>query len=381
MTDRYRYLSLETNINDIENNLNSYLQFLFIIGLFYILPSMQFIFFQQSSNITCYYNFKCKHKLGIIPSFNNFISNLGYILLGIIFIITVKLRKNQQESVLIINKSLYYCLGLCLIYEGISSALYHICPSRLNLQFDTTFMFIGIIMCYLCLYNNKHLGHVCKPFKFYLILFLVMILNVLSLVKNKNTTHWWLWIFTFILVLYCCILTSIYVFIGRKYDLDYESFKEARRLITKEQLKNTKFWFIVGGNICTYSLFLYSAINDSYFIGTLLGIAVFNLALYFAYYLIYKIQKNEKIETKFKIFIVLDLLLFIISLYFFFHTEYNTFIDIEESNKLNRKCILFNFFDSHDLWHIVSAFALYTFMNIIFFIDDETILNFNSIAI
>lgn len=381
MTDRYRYLSLETNRNEIENNLNSYLQFLFIIGLFYILPSMQFIFFQHSSNITCYYNFKCKHELGIIPSFNNFISNLGYILSGIIFIITVKLRKNQQESVLIINKSLYYCLGLCLIYEGISSALYHICPSRLNLQFDTTFMFIGIIMCYLCLYNNKHLGHVCKPFKFYLILFLVMILNVLSLVKNKNTTHWWLWIFTFILVLYCCILTSIYVFIGRKYDLDYESFKEARRLITKEQLKKTKFWFIVGGNISTYSLFLYSAINDSYFIGTLLGIAVFNLALYFAYYLIYKIQKNEKIETKFKILIVLDLLLFITSLYFFFHTEYNTFIDIKESNKLNRKCILFNFFDSHDLWHIVSAFALYTFMNIIFFIDDETILNFNSIAI
>ena len=30
MTDRYRYLSLETNRNDIENNLNSYLQFFYL---------------------------------------------------------------------------------------------------------------------------------------------------------------------------------------------------------------------------------------------------------------------------------------------------------------------------------------------------------------
>ena len=55
-------------------------------------------------------------------------------------------------------------------------------------------------------------------------------------------------------------------------------------------------------------------------------------------------------------------------------------MDINESNKLNRHCILFNFFDSHDL-HITSALALFTFMNIIFFIDNEAILNFNSIEI
>ena len=52
-----------------------------------------------------------------------------------------------------------------------------------------------------------------------------------------------------------------------------------------------------------------------------------------------------KKKTKFKIFILGDLLLFLTSLYFFFHTEYNTFIDIKESNKLNKNCILFNFFD------------------------------------
>ena len=56
-----------------------------------------------------------------------------------------------------------------------------------------------------------------------------------------------------------------------------------------------------------------------------------------------------KRETKYKILLILgDIILFIVSLYFY-HTEYNTFMDINESNKLNRHCILFNFFDSHDL--------------------------------
>ena len=58
-----------------------YPQFLFLIGLFYILPSLQFVFFQsRDTNIECYYNFKCYNTVGIIPAFNSVISNIFYIL-------------------------------------------------------------------------------------------------------------------------------------------------------------------------------------------------------------------------------------------------------------------------------------------------------------
>ena len=41
---------------------------------------------------SCYFNFLCMIKTGPFAAFNNIFSNIGYILLGIMFIIIVKKR-------------------------------------------------------------------------------------------------------------------------------------------------------------------------------------------------------------------------------------------------------------------------------------------------
>ena len=67
--------------------LKNFWKFLIIIGAYYSLPSLQFVFFQaHDANVHCYYNKKCKHDLGELPAFNNVISNIGYILFGIIYL-------------------------------------------------------------------------------------------------------------------------------------------------------------------------------------------------------------------------------------------------------------------------------------------------------
>lgn len=379
--ERYRYISLDINKDKINNNLKTYLEYLIIIGLFYTIPSTQFIFFQANNNVTCYYNFKCKYDYGIIPSLNNVISNIFYIIFGIIYLLTVKFTKIEDiEDVYKFNKSLYYCLGVCLIFEGIESSFYHICPSKLNLQFDTTFMFIGIIMSYLCLYNNRHIGYICNAFKFYFILSLVIILNVLSLIKKTHMGNWILWVFTFAIMVYCLLFTSIYIYLGKSYDLDLDSIKEAYNNITFKTLyTNSKLWFILISNLTTISLLLYASITNAYFIGWLLFISIMNLTFYFIYYLIYKSINKEKISNSIKLLIFLDIITFSSSLYFYSNTEYNTFLTLEESNKLNDKCVLFNFFDKHDVWHFLSAFGLYIFINIILFLDKDVIINQESI--
>ena len=40
----------------------------------------------------CYFNFQCAHPLGVLSSFNNFWSNMGYFLLGLLFWILVTAR-------------------------------------------------------------------------------------------------------------------------------------------------------------------------------------------------------------------------------------------------------------------------------------------------
>jgi hypothetical protein len=48
-------------------------------------------------------------------------------------------------------------MGACLVCEGILSACYHICPTGINFQFDTTFMFAMSLLIFLKVYQFRHL--------------------------------------------------------------------------------------------------------------------------------------------------------------------------------------------------------------------------------
>jgi hypothetical protein len=127
---------------------------LIIVAMFYSLPSIQFVFFQYHTNSgnldeTCYYNFKCKIDFLGISAFNNgkvqdinlffvngtdlnfcllafciyfdiVISNIGYIIVGIVFAIVVKVTKPPEDPTrgLHTDMSLYYCMSLTTIFEG-----------------------------------------------------------------------------------------------------------------------------------------------------------------------------------------------------------------------------------------------------------------------
>ena len=43
------------------------------------------------------------------------------------------------------------------------------------------------------------------------------------------------------------------------------------------------------------------------------------------------------------------------TLVYFLKTSSNIFLTIEESNELNKPCVIFDYFDYHDIWHILSA--------------------------
>ena len=44
----------------------------------------------------------------------------------------------------------------------------------------------------------------------------------------------------------------------------------------------------------------------------------------------------------------------------------------QESNELNKPCVLFNYWDYHDLWHILSAIGLFGMLMNIYFLDTDT---------
>ncbi len=56
---------------------------------------------ESGNEDSCYFNFLCLIKFGPIAAFNNVFSNVGYVLLGVMFIIVVKkryARENKSEN-------------------------------------------------------------------------------------------------------------------------------------------------------------------------------------------------------------------------------------------------------------------------------------------
>jgi len=101
----------------------------------------------------------------------------------------------------------------------------------------------------------------------------------------------------------------------------------------------------------------------------MLCIGIVNLSIYFIYYIITKILNKEIIKPFIVGLIFLDMVLLVVSLYFYNNTDYDTFVSIENSNKLNSECVLFSYFDNHDIWHFMSSTTLFVFIVVVLFID------------
>ena len=185
-----------------------YLGLLFIISIFYSLPVLQMVFrsfatfFETISmflplsdsptsrvsratriyvttmicagvnkkNTHMYQLMICflRKPLGLVRDFNHVFSNLGYCVFGLLFMCIVLFKKLKFESFLEQNKGihkeeygvpcqygLYFAMGLALCMEGVMSSSYHVCPTNVTFQFDTTFMYLIAVLMFMKLYQVR----------------------------------------------------------------------------------------------------------------------------------------------------------------------------------------------------------------------------------
>ena len=154
-----------------------------VFALFYIIPSYQFVgtmlnLFNLGLQDVCYYNFRCMRGLHMFATFNNLYSNIGYIIVGICFSSYVAYRFNvavqaekefraacaanpsthftQKGFASMVHYILLCTAGISTVCVGIMSAMYHICPTTQNFQFDTSFMFLTSTLFLLSLITRRN---------------------------------------------------------------------------------------------------------------------------------------------------------------------------------------------------------------------------------
>ncbi|XP_070825960.1 SID1 transmembrane family member 2 isoform X2 [Chaetodon trifascialis] len=365
------------------------------IAVFYALPVIQLVItYQTVVNVTgnqdiCFYNFLCAHPLGALSAFNNILSNLGYVLLGLLFLLIVLKRDIVHNRAMVRNDlnalecgipkhfGLFYAMGTALMMEGLLSACYHVCPNYTNFQFDTSFMYMIAGLCMLKLYQKRHPDINASAYTAYACLAVVIFFSVLGVVFGKGNTVFWI-IFSVIHILATLLLSTQLYYMGR-WRLDSGVLRRIVYIVYTDSIRQCsgpmyidRMVLLVMGNIVNWSLAAYGLIerpND--FASYLLAIAICNLLLYFAFYIIMKLRSGERIQCLALVYILFTAVVWGFALYFFFQGLSTWQKTPAESREHNRDCILLSFFDDHDIWHFLSSIAMFGSFLVLLTMDDD----------
>ncbi|XP_032446682.1 SID1 transmembrane family member 2 isoform X2 [Xiphophorus hellerii] len=365
------------------------------IAVFYALPVIQLVItYQTVVNVTgnqdiCYYNFLCAHPLGALSAFNNILSNLGYVMLGLLFLLIVLKRDVTHNRAMIRNDlnalecgipkhfGVYYAMGTALMMEGLLSACYHVCPNYTNFQFDTSFMYMIAGLCMLKLYQKRHPDINASAYTAYACLAAVIFFSVLGVVFGRGNMAFWI-VFSVIHILATLLLSTQLYYMGR-WRLDAGVMRRIVYVIYTDCIRQCsgpmyidRMVLLVMGNIVNWSLAAYGLIErPSDFASYLLAIAICNLLLYFAFYIIMKLRSGERIKCLPLVCILFTAVVWGFALYFFFQGLSTWQKTPAESREHNRDCILLSFFDDHDIWHFLSSIAMFGSFLVLLTMDDD----------
>ncbi|RMC07646.1 hypothetical protein DUI87_17123 [Hirundo rustica rustica] len=365
------------------------------IAVFYALPVIQLVItYQTVVNVTgnqdiCYYNFLCAHPLGVLSAFNNILSNVGHMMLGFLFLLIV-LRRDilhrramEMKDIYTLDYGipkhfgLFYAMGIALMMEGVLSACYHVCPNYSNFQFDTSFMYMIAGLCMLKLYQTRHPDINASAYSAYASFAVVISLAVLGVVFGKNDMWFWV-VFSMIHVLGSLALSTQIYYMGR-FKIDVGIFRRAVMVLYTDCIQQCsrpmymdRMVLLIVGNLVNWSFAIFGLVyRPRDFASYILGIFICNLLLYLAFYIIMKLRSSEKLLPIPMFCIVATAVVWAAALYFFFQTLSSWEETPAESREKNRPCILLGFFDDHDVWHFLSAAALFFSFLVLLTLDDD----------
>ena len=401
-----------------------------MVGAFQFVYADWYLMIQEGDRDHCYYNDFCYRVLYYDIPFNLMSSNFAYILHAFILALSVwymesellarckKIRQTQPPPVAEnaecnsteahkrrISFSIGYAFSWALLFEGLFSMLYHLCPTKMTFQFDLAFMFVISGLIVVVMYNGIQLNHAGErgghvgASNFYLgFIVPLYILNYLGSLNHSKeglipTAAWAtplaLWVF------------FIFNWVGYKLYLENWCLLILWRWVVKncrlqcvgshswnpnnyspQNVKEGKFVCLMIGLIVAVLMFCLFSVTK--YIGSLPHALLFTCILESVIVICWKLRKccclwRDLGYKKFPcviIYVLTTLALGFSALAFFIGLATTDKAETPEiSRNKNHKCIIIDFYDYHDLWHILSSFALLMGVHIVMFAsyDPDTI--------
>ena len=361
-----------------------------VAGFVLMIGAGQFVFanwhlmIQEGDRDTCYYNDFCYRvsKYDDIP-FNLMISNLTYMIHGLILAISVMYMeaklfsryRNSNDLPPQYAFSMGYAFAWALFFEGCFSLVYHLCPTKLTFQFDTGFMFVIAGLIVVLLYNGIEMkensgerGFVDAANFFLYFLVPLYIFNYFGTLSHSETELVNAPAFFTFVVIWWIFITF---WTGWKL---FPDFSCSTSYIKENPCKCFCFFvsFVLPFIVCWVSS---SNIPQAFLITCILEGAIAIIGNALCNWKKIKWAKCEESACNVCIqvaYIVLMVILWCVAGWIFAKkATTDKTLSPEKSRDYNQECIILNFFDAHDLWHILSSHALLMSAYVVMFMSHK----------
>ncbi|KAB7493911.1 SID1 transmembrane family member 1 [Armadillidium nasatum] len=324
------------------------------------------VFSYKGSEDQCFFNTLCITSFWIFPDFARMYTNIGYLL-------CVSVSRSY---------GLFQSLAWGLFIQGVMSSLYHVCPNRVTLRFDMMFMYVDAVILIVGIWGLRHGGvthHVYPTVG----LVGAALLGAEAKDWISDGLFWSVIVgvhlfFTFTISVMLCTLGTWSFSPVSMFEIWKDMKPVAARLkvyLREENVPSKSHITIIRtlfGIISNVAVMAVGPAIDMEVYLYILLVCIINMVLYTMNYVFTKVFVHQEKGTKIGwICMGLSVTLWIIALICFSVHNTNTETTPAVSREMNSECVLFDAFDSHDFWHLTSAFALFfSFVGILTMDDD-----------
>ncbi|XP_068621709.1 SID1 transmembrane family member 1-like [Battus philenor] len=357
------------------------------VAVVYALPVVQLLstyqrmVYQTGNQDLCYYNFLCAHPLGLLSDFNHVYSNVGYVVLGLVFMAQtwwrqIKLRNHPKELGIPQHHGLFYSMGLALTMEGLLSACYHLCPNKMNFQFDSSFMYVIAVLVMVKLYQNRHPDVNANAHSTFMLIAVAMFIGYFGI--TYPSLYFWI-LFTILHLTVCFVLTMKIYYVGR-FKVECSIPKRAWIALRSHGRRaflpryTARAVLLAVANLANWALAAYGMYeHNKDFARHLLAILMGNAILYMLSYVLMKLLHRESIPVYVYVQLALAHASWVLALLLFLDARTKWSETPAQSRQHNAACTALQLLDTHDLWHLASSAAMFLTFNALLGIDDPLV--------
>ena len=345
-----------------------------ILGIVLMIGAFQFVLsywdtmIQEGNRDKCYYNDFCYRVVNYDIPFNLIISNLTYIIHGLILavwvlILEAKVKVGEKAIEERYPFSIGYTFSWALVFQGLLSALCNLCPSRFTYLFELVFMFvIAVFTVLFLLYNgikqnsSQNEQDPVGVTKFFVLLTVSLIFHYLPNSRPNTIMQG----FFYVILIIWWLEKALRAFCKLNMHLKFAG----------NDTFNA-FLIILGGQLISGPINMFCRFSDPDQMFSMICTFCIVAEILTQAWLWEKLFKC-KFGPLLVLFISLTSIIWVAAvLVFILRPTTNKTSSPENSRDQNKECVILGFFDWHDLWHFLSSFALLMGAFVVMFISFE----------